>query len=913
MKKIISIFLAMLITVTNTALVSANKNGTDDIKNKKEVFSVSQNITSGSSIEVDELNEVSKITTENKNIETTTELTTEFIDDLVKCNESIEIILDKYFGFRNKSFIKYEYNQELSEYFDDIIISDEQLRSELISDMEDRMKIHIVNANTTFNITNIQQIDNKYIINIYEWILFNYDDLEDDKYNEDTSGYGVNHIITIFNENNIYRIHTDQYEEFNMTGMQSSSYDYDKYLNEINQSNTDTQNESISENDKVNLFDDTVSDVVNLTAANYSGYNPSAAVTYADQYALNYNSAYRSYASSGGDCANFVSQCLRAGGLPTTSSWYAYSSAWVSAGGQRTYMANTYGQLITSPSASDIQAGNPVYYPSSVANSGYHATICVGKNSAGTPIINSHTGDQYHVKYTYMSNPSTVKLYNSNINNPQGTVDSVTGGTGYINVRGWAFDKDDTSKALAIHVYTGGPAGVGEGYPITANASRPDVNTAYGCGNNHGFDAKIPTKKTGTQTVYIYAINVGSGDNTLIGTKSVTINKDSTIPKISNVKVSQSSTGYTVTCTATDTGSGIEKVQFPTWTTNKGQDDILASWQTNSKASGTRNGNTFTYTVKYSDHNNEKGEYNTHIYAYDFSGNIVSYSLKVVPTTAPTGYSISVNKNNTFVYNNDTNNQVTVYCTVKNGVSCKAKLIVEKNGSVYGTYDFGSGKSISNSIVFTETGTYEVYFELSNDGGSFKGAKGNGSQTITVTEKPKTYTVSYNANGGSGAPSKQTKTHGTNLTLSSTKPTRTGYSFVKWNTKADGSGTSYSPGASYSVNTNVTLYAIWNPYKHTVSYNANGGTGAPASQTKTYGVTMNISTNKPTRTGYSFQGWATSATGTVKYQSGASYTSDQNGGTVTLYAVWKAITYTVTYNANGGSGAPASQTKTYGQ
>lgn len=112
--------------------------------------------------------------------------------------------------------------------------------------------------------------------------------------------------------------------------------------------------------------------------------------------------------------------------------------------------------------------------------------------------------------------------------------------------------------------------------------------------------------------------------------------------------------------------------------------------------------------------------------------------------------------------------------------------------------------------------------------------------------------------------------------------------------------------ASKSVTVNVNVPA-WTSY--VVKYNANGGTGAPSNQTKWKNQTLTLSSTKPTRTGYSFQGWATSASGSVAYAAGASYTAN---AAVTLYAVWKANTYTVEYNANGGSGAPSNQTKTYG-
>jgi uncharacterized repeat protein (TIGR02543 family) len=71
------------------------------------------------------------------------------------------------------------------------------------------------------------------------------------------------------------------------------------------------------------------------------------------------------------------------------------------------------------------------------------------------------------------------------------------------------------------------------------------------------------------------------------------------------------------------------------------------------------------------------------------------------------------------------------------------------------------------------------------------------------------YVITYNANGGSGGPSEQAKTYNVNLTLSSSTPTRTGYTFTGWNTAANGSGTSYAAGGTYTANSAVTLYAQW--------------------------------------------------------------------------------------------------------
>ncbi len=191
---------------------------------------------------------------------------------------------------------------------------------------------------------------------------------------------------------------------------------------------------------------------------------------------------------------------------------------------------------------------------------------------------------------------------------------------------------------------------------------------------------------------------------------------------------------------------------------------------------------------------------------------------------------------------------------------------------------------------------------------SGSGVKYNSTVSKDVTAPRPTYTVAYNANGGSGAPGNQTKTYGTNLTLSGTRPTRTGYTFLGWATSASDS-VAYQPGGTYSANAAVTLYAKWQIITYTVAYNPNGGTGAPGNQTKTYGTNLTLSGTRPTRTGYTFLGWATSASGSVAYQPGGTYSSN---AAVTLYARWQINTYTVAYNANGGSGAPASQTKTYG-
>lgn len=207
----------------------------------------------------------------------------------------------------------------------------------------------------------------------------------------------------------------------------------------------------------------------------------------------------------------------------------------------------------------------------------------------------------------------------------------------------------------------------------------------------------------------------------------------------------------------------------------------------------------------------------------------------------------------------------------------------------------GAGWSTSNQTMLysvtetysrgTSAKTYNIYAKFS--GIEILPSKTMSANTSFAVPKLASYTVSYDANGGSGAPSSQTKWHGTNLTLSSSKPTRTGYAFSKWLSTAQNQY--YNPGNLYGHNESTTMKAQWTANTYTVSYDANGGTGAPGNQTKTYGVALTLSSTKPTRPNYNFLGWATTASATAAtYAAGASYTANS---AATLYAVWE-LAYT---------------------
>ena len=171
------------------------------------------------------------------------------------------------------------------------------------------------------------------------------------------------------------------------------------------------------------------------------------------------------------------------------------------------------------------------------------------------------------------------------------------------------------------------------------------------------------------------------------------------------------------------------------------------------------------------------------------------------------------------------------------------------------------------------------------------------------------YVVSYNSNGGETTPENQTKWHDEALTLSADKLIKTGYTHVGWSSSADATEAEYALGGSYADNEYITLYAVWEINSYTVSYNANGGINPPESQSKIYDQVLTLSSDEPTKDGYAFIGWGTSANDTtVDYEPNGDY--DKNAA-VTLYAIW-AKTYNVQYDSNGGESAPETQIKVGG-
>ena len=358
---------------------------------------------------------------------------------------------------------------------------------------------------------------------------------------------------------------------------------------------------------------------VGVNRVKASGYDAAAAVSYAKSWALSRNPQYTSYDS---DCANFVSQCLVAGGLPTDYNW-SYNNGkayWTRADWLLEWFKGKpeYSNLIElNPPYSHIQPGDPIFvvrgqtidsskYPNDVD----HAMICV-KND-GIPYIAQHTTDREEFAYSNSVGPNrdfgnayVVKLHelngnSTNINNNVSTSDNP-----------------------------------GTPYPIPSRniargASGDDVKWVQKFANDVMGAGISVDGVSGNQTVYAvqqFQSQQGLTVDGIVGTQ--TINrmlevwreyvkpKDTTPPTISNARVTSiTANSYTVVANITDS-SGISKVQFPTWPSYKTSNGC--TWYSPTSVSGSQ----YTFVLPIKDFSYYAGKYNTHIYAWDNYGNSV--------------------------------------------------------------------------------------------------------------------------------------------------------------------------------------------------------------------------------------------------------------------------------------------------
>ncbi len=165
--------------------------------------------------------------------------------------------------------------------------------------------------------------------------------------------------------------------------------------------------------------------------------------------------------------------------------------------------------------------------------------------------------------------------------------------------------------------------------------------------------------------------------------------------------------------------------------------------------------------------------------------------------------------------------------------------------------------------------------------------------------------ITFEANGGNGTmePQEMEKNVATALNPNTYTP-QAGMAFNGWNTRADGSGSSFKDKATVRVTRDITLYAQW-INACTITFMPNGGSGTMDDQIVETGVTTALDANSFTRINYEFEGWTTNPDGTGdRYADQGNVNTDKD---ITLYAKWKQIAYAITYDANGGGGTQMAQ------
>ncbi|WP_195538720.1 InlB B-repeat-containing protein [Eubacterium maltosivorans] len=233
---------------------------------------------------------------------------------------------------------------------------------------------------------------------------------------------------------------------------------------------------------------------------------------------------------------------------------------------------------------------------------------------------------------------------------------------------------------------------------------------------------------------------------------------------------------------------------------------------------------------------------------------------------------------------------------------------------------------------YIKTGYTFTGWNTQSDGGGTAYTDGQNVKNLTIVDgenislyaqwQANHYTITFNGNtADGGSTASQIMTYDTAANLTANGYTKTGYTFISWNTQQDGGGATYTDGENVKNLTSiegdtVKLYAQWRANSYTVKFDGNTADGgSTANQAMTYDQAANLTANGYTKTGYTFNGWNTQSDG-----GGTSYTNVQNvinltateGETVTLYAQWRANSYTVKFDGNtADGGSTAKQAMTY--
>ena len=501
---------------------------------------------------------------------------------------------------------------------------------------------------------------------------------------------------------------------------------------------------------------------------------------------------------------------------------------------------------------------------------------------------------------------------------------------------------------------------------------------------NVKFNGNGSTSGTMSNQQFTYDVYQKLTQNAFVNSRTVTYNKNDTTEHpatltTTSVTKSLSFKGWTASAEAVATANPTVKytdqqeIKNPNgYATSSGTTNLYAKWQgvTVTLPTPIRTGYTFAGWYDAASGGNKVGDagasyiitadktlyahwtVNSYTVTYDYATNggtsatkttaNVNYGAAVdlTPTATKSGWTFvgwNTNKDATTALTSLTMpaNNVTLYAIYKKTLTANFYSGINKatndprNVTIWNRSTSGT---VTSPTTYTSVWTF-VGWTSATTATSSTSYIGTGV-TVTITASQGTvnyyalykalHTLNYDANGGSGAPAKSeaygyynsypTQQNGQH-TISSTVPTKTGYTFGGWNTNTSGTGTNYTAGQTYTnTASSNTLYAKWTVNTITLKYNGNGNTGGtiPADSTFSYGssvttaaaptraytVTYNansgtVSPASATAT-YTFGGWKSSAN-SKNYNAATAYTDSfgATSGSVTLTAQWSGGTVTL--------------------
>ena len=232
-----------------------------------------------------------------------------------------------------------------------------------------------------------------------------------------------------------------------------------------------------------------------------------------------------------------------------------------------------------------------------------------------------------------------------------------------------------------------------------------------------------------------------------------------------------------------------------------------------------------------------------------------------------------------------------------NGGSKAHARVTRVSKNTFAGYRFDYIYPVRKGYAFHSWNTRKDGKGKSYRGGSLMKLTKKSTTLYAVWKKGSRSSIEYVPSGGSDWPAETfavSQGSSNKLKLAADLPVRKGFRFSSWNTRANGSGTSYKPGQAVVLKAGqkLKLYAIWlQTYTYELTFDANGGTGAPAAITKSSenkSVAFEIPSTVPERSGYTFTGWNTmvSGRGTAR-QPGGTLVRRMGSPKATLYAMWK--------------------------